>query len=136
MTWDNILENIELINTFLADLKHMDQDKFRTYTRGDAALVMDNLIKLAASGAHIIVRIPVIPGFNHTEEEMREMIDFVSSLQIREIHFLPYHTLGMEKYNMLGLEYRFGSQKPVRDSEVQPYIQYAQSKGIKTKVGG
>ncbi len=136
VTWDNILDNIGLINTYLTDLKHTDLDKFRTYTGGDAALVMDNLIKLAATGAHIIIRIPVIPGFNHTEKEMQEMIEFVSSLPVREIHFLPYHTLGMEKYNMLGLQYRFGSVKPVRDPEIEPYVQYAQSKGIETKIGG
>ena len=48
---------------------------------GDAGLVMDNLTKLADSDARIIVRIPVIPGFNHSENELKQMIDFVSSLK-------------------------------------------------------
>ncbi len=134
--WDNILPYIDLIDTFFVDLKHTDGEKFRNYTGGNAGLVMENLARLSASGARIIVRIPVIPGFNHTEKEMQEIIDFADSLHIKEIHFLPYHTLGVEKYKMLGQKYLFGDHRPVRDTEVEPYVQYARSKGIITKIGG
>ncbi len=134
--WDNILPYIDLIDTFLVDLKHTDGEKFRNYTGGHAGLVMENLAKLSAYGARIIARIPVIPGFNHTEKEMQKIIDFTDSLHIKEIHFLPYHTLGVEKYKMLGQKYLFGNHKPVRETEVEPYVQYARSKGIITKIGG
>jgi pyruvate formate lyase activating enzyme len=136
LQWEKIKPSIDLVTTFLVDIKHTDKEKFRTFTRGDLRLVMANFEKLTASGASIIVRIPVIPGFNHTRKEMYGIIDFVHYLGIQEIHFLPYHILGTEKYKMLGLPYLFGNRTPVKDPEVYPYVQYAEKKGLLTKIGG
>jgi len=137
VNWRNVDKCIGLVNTFLVDLKHIDKDKFKSFTQGDAGLVMDNLIKLTDSETHVVVRIPVIPGFNFSENEMKQIIEFVTSLKnVNEIHFLPYHTYGVEKYKILGLNYAFGSKKQIQDSELLPFIQYAQSKGLKTKIGG
>ena len=135
--WENIGRCIGLVDTFLVDLKHTNQDKFKAFTNGDAKLVMDNFKKLNNSEVNVIVRIPVIPGFNHTESEMRQMVEFVSTLKnVTEIHFLPYHTFGAEKYRMLGMEYPFGSEKQVQDSELSSYIGFAQLKKFHTKIGG
>jgi pyruvate formate lyase activating enzyme len=135
--WELVEQCIGLVGTFLVDLKHTDPGKFRQYIKGDATLVMENLEKLAYFGAHVVIRIPVIPGFNHSEEEIRSMVDFVSTIHgIKEIHFLPYHTFGVEKYRMLGMEYLFENQKQVREEELLPYIQYAQLQGFTTKIGG
>jgi pyruvate formate lyase activating enzyme len=128
---------IGLVNTFLVDLKHTDPIKFREYIKGDAALVMENLERLAYFGTRIVVRIPVIPGFNHSEEEMHGMIDYISGIRgLNDVHFLPYHTFGVEKYRMLGMEYPFNNTKQVRDEELFTYVQYAESKGFTTKIGG
>jgi pyruvate formate lyase activating enzyme len=79
----------------------------------------------------------VIPGFNHSYEEISKMVDFVSTIKgIKEIHFLPYHTFGAEKYRMLGMEYLFNNPAQLEEKELMPYIQYAQSKGFSTKTGG
>lgn len=135
--WEKVEKCIGLVETFLVDLKHTNTDKFKTFTHGDAELVINNLKKLTDFGSHVIVRIPVIPGFNHSENEMNQLIDFVYSLKnVSEIHFLPYHTFGVEKYKMLGMDYIFGNQKQVQDSEITTYIQYAQLKGFQTKIGG
>jgi pyruvate formate lyase activating enzyme len=137
VNWEKVERCIGLVDTFLVDLKHTDRDKFKTFTHGDAELVMNNLKKLNDSEANIIVRIPVIPGFNHSEKEMKQMIQFVTTLdKVTEIHFLPYHTFGSEKYKMLGMEYLYGDKKQVQDSELGPYIEYAQLKKFKTKIGG
>ena len=135
--WGKVARCISLVDTFLVDLKHTDRDKFRTYTQGDAELVMNNLKRLTDSDAHVIIRIPVIPGFNHSETEMKRMIEFVKSLRnVNEVHLLPYHTFGVEKYTMLGMDYSFGSNHQVQDSEMVPYINYAQSKGLQAIIGG
>lgn len=135
--WINVARCVGLTDTFLADLKHMEQDKFYRFTEGDLNLVLGNLQKLTDTGVPVIVRVPVIPGFNHTESEMKQIIDFVSSLRnTEEIHFLPYHTLGMEKYEMLGMEYNMGKNKQVQENELEPYVKYARSKGLRVIVGG
>ncbi|MCK4750647.1 MAG: glycyl-radical enzyme activating protein [Bacteroidales bacterium] len=137
MGWDNVVRCIDLVDTFLVDLKHTDIDKFKAFIQGDAELVLDNLKKLADSDAQVIVRIPVIPGFNHTEEEMIQMIDFVTTLSdVSEIHLLPYHSLGVGKYRMLGMDYIFGHKEQVPDRELEPYVLYARSKRLEIKIGG
>jgi pyruvate formate lyase activating enzyme len=135
--WALVERTIGLVKTFLVDLKHTDSVKFRHYTKGDVKLVMENLEKLAYFGAHVVVRIPVIPGFNHSEIEIKTMVDFVSTIKgIKEIHFLPYHTFGVEKYLMLGMEYLGDSTVQLQEEELVPYMQYAQSQGLISKIGG
>jgi len=137
VTWARIERCIGMVGTFLVDLKHTDKEKFRHYIKGDTGLVMRNLEKLAYFGAKVVVRIPVIPKFNHSLAEIQQMVDYVSNIKgIEEIHFLPYHTFGVEKYKMLGMEYEFGPDKQVRESELELYVQYAQSRGFRTKIGG
>ena len=135
--WKLIERTIGLIRTYLVDVKHVDPVKFKNYTSGDAALVLENLEKLAYFGTHVVVRIPVIPDFNHSLSEIREMIDRLTSIkEIKEIHFLPYHTFGVEKYKMLGMEYGLNKAQQVRDEELLTYVQYAESKEFITKIGG
>jgi pyruvate formate lyase activating enzyme len=135
--WQNVERCIGLTDTFLVDMKHIDRDKFYKYTGGDSRLVLKNIEKLSHKNVHIRIRIPVIPQFNHSESEMEQIIDFLSTLKnIKEIDFLPYHTLGSGKYKMLDMEYLFGGIKQVQDSELTKYIQYARSKGFQTNIGG
>ena len=137
VSWEKIERCTGLVDTYLVDLKHTDPVKFKTFTRGDSVLVMNNIKKLTDSEANVIIRIPVIPLFNHSKGEMKSMIDFVATLKnVREIHFLPFHTFGAEKYKMLGMEYLYNAEKQVRDSELVAYIEYAQLKGFQTKIGG
>lgn len=135
--WTNIERCIGLAGTYLVDLKHTDDAKFRLYTDGTPGLVMENLTRLAYRNENIIIRIPVIPGFNHSDDEMKSIIDFVFSLKsIREIHFLPYHKLGMKKYAILGMNYPFASEKAVTNNELTRYIEYAQTRGFNAVTGG
>ncbi len=137
VNWSAVKRCLGLAGTFLVDLKHTDSNKFRLFTGGNIGLVMANLKRLAEANENTIARIPVIPGFNHSMEEMEKIIDFIYTLHhIREIHFLPYHTLGTEKYAMLGLEYVYGNQKPVDEAGLTNYINYARNKGFTVKTGG
>lgn len=135
--WKQVARCIGYVDAFLVDLKHLDFLKFKAQTNGDINLVLENLVRLTNSKTNVVIRIPVIPGFNHTEEEIAKMIDFIFSLKkVREVHLLPYHTFGVEKYKMLDMEYKMGDRKQVEDWELAPYIQYAESKGLKVKIGG
>ncbi len=137
VTWENVERCIRFTDTFLVDLKHTDPEKFMRFTGGDADLVLSNLRKLAALHKNIILRVPVIPDFNHTEQEMRSIIDFAFSLKsVKEIHFLPFHNLGNEKYKMLGLEYYYSGTGRVTADEINIYAEYANSVGLVTKIGG
>jgi len=137
VNWERIENVIDLTSTFLVDLKHTDSEKFRQFTGGEAELVLENLKRLAECHCKVIVRVPVIPGFNHSVSEMKEIIDFTKLLKtVSEIHFLPYHTLGTEKYKMLGMEYKMNGSLNVRTEELSVYVDYANSIGLNAKTGG
>jgi pyruvate formate lyase activating enzyme len=137
VSWDMVARCVDLTGTFLVDMKHTDKEKFNLFTGGELDLVLNNLLKLAECHNNVIIRVPVIPGFNHTELEMKEIIDFSASLKtVREIHFLPFHNLGNEKYRMLGKENPFAGKKPVNAEELDCYIYYAAMLGLTAKTGG
>ena len=137
MPWERIKPYVGLIDCWLVDLKHVDSDKFKKYTGGSAELVMANFHKLDASNANMIVRIPVIPGFNHTFSEMQQIIDFADNLQsVSEVHFILYHALGEGKYQLMGLDYQYKNHKPLHSMEMEDIIEYSKSKGLQVKIGG
>ncbi len=134
--WEKIEKRLPSIDTFLADLKHTDEKKFRQFTGGSAQLVMENFEKLAGSGANVIMRIAVVPGFNDKEEEIRSMIDFAVTIgNIPEVHFIPFHTYGEQKYKMLGRENPYG-HFPGANDNLKTFETYAIARGLMVKTGG
>ena len=137
VSWKNISRCLGLVDTFLVDLKHVDLVKFRARARGDALLVMDNLDQLTQLAQRVIIRIPVIPGFNHSGFEMEKILNYAATLQgVKEVHFLPYHTLGKKKYRMLGRKYPCEELPAVNTSELLPYLEVARQKGLEPIIGG
>lgn len=135
LPWEVIEGYINLVDMFLADLKHLDNDKFLNYTGGNAALVLENFRKLNDTGCKFIVRVPVIPDFNFSEAELTAIIDFAASLEnASEINFIPFHTLAKEKYLMLGKEYAFGHYRSIEKSELESFAEYAGKKGLNSKI--
>lgn len=133
--WETIENYLGLIDVFLADLKHTNLEKFARYTGGNAALVMNNFRKLDRTGKSFIVRVPVIPQFNYSEPELCTIIDFAAGLEnAHEINFIPFHSLAREKYAMLGKGYIFENHRNVEKAELDPYVEYAEKKGMTAKI--
>jgi pyruvate formate lyase activating enzyme len=137
VSWKKIEPYVPLINEFLVDLKHVDEVKFRSFTGGNLDLILTNLKLLDECHVPYRIRIPVIPGFNHSREEMERIIDHAALLQhCRKMDFIPYHRLGENKYKMLGRSYLFEGVPSVRDEELTFYMQYAKTKGFQVSLGG
>lgn len=80
---------------------------------------------------------PVIPTFNATKEEISDIARFAASLpNVREIHLLPYHRLGTDKYKWLGREYQLKDLQAPDDRLMQELRQAASSFGLKAQIGG
>ncbi|HCB0863613.1 TPA: glycyl-radical enzyme activating protein [Klebsiella pneumoniae] len=129
--WKYIEPASPFVDLFLADLKHVDEAVFLQWTDGSARRVLDNLQRLAQAGKKMIIRVPLIQGFNASEADIAAITDFAADrLQVSEIHYLPYHTLGMNKYQLLGQPYT-APDKPLDAPELLAFAQdYAQSKGL------
>ncbi|WP_421280981.1 glycyl-radical enzyme activating protein [Aeromonas taiwanensis] len=105
--WHHIAPSLPHLDLVLADLKHVDEKRFFEWTRGQVARVQDNLQRLADTGIPMQIRVPLIPGFNADEASISAIVDSAASLgTVQEIHFLPYHTLGVGKYALLDQPYQ------------------------------
>ena len=91
---------------FLYDIKCFDSEKHREYTGVPNEKILENLAQLCRRGANIIVRIPIIPTFNDTAQEMKSIKGFLDACGFDgDVELLPYHALGNHKYSALGKEY-------------------------------
>lgn len=134
--WNHIAASMENIDFFLCDMKHAGDDKLAAFTGADGTVIRANLRRLVETGRAVVARIPVIPGFNDTEEEMEMIVSHAASLGIREIHLLPYHALGATKYARLRLPYPMvGCVVPGR--EVMARLrEVAEKGGLSVSIGG
>jgi len=104
---------------FLYDLKLVDEGRHREFTGVSNALILQNLRALAAAGARVVVRIPVVPGVNDDDGSAAAAAGFLRGLAgVREIHLLPYHGTAAEKYRRLGRANRFAGVAPVAASRL------------------
>ena len=135
--WQLIERCLGKTGTFLVDLKHTDSEKFEWFTGGNLEMVISNIKRLAACNENVIIRVPVIPEFNHSFQEIKEIIDFTVGLKtVSEIHFLPFHNLGSAKYEMLEMENQYSGIKSLDIAEMAEYVAYAESVGLIAKIGG
>ncbi|WP_455382537.1 glycyl-radical enzyme activating protein, partial [Salinispira pacifica] len=132
--WSAIEPTLGGVSRFLADVKHVDEEKFGRSTGGALSVVTDNFRRLERVGARVTARIPVIPGFNDTRSEMRRILEFVASLSnVDETHLLAYHTLGDGKYTLLGREVL---QPPTPVGQLEPFVEIAGALGLRVVIGG
>ncbi|MBQ7371510.1 MAG: glycyl-radical enzyme activating protein [Blautia sp.] len=105
--WKNIDGVLPYLDTYLMDIKHMNGEKHKAFTGKSNELMLENARKVALSGqTRLVIRVPVVPTFNDTVEEIQAIARFASSLPgVQKIHLLPYHRLGQDKYYGLGRKY-------------------------------
>ena len=118
----------------LCGVKHAEEEKLRAVTGADIAEVGANLA-FAAARTEVIARVPVIPGFNHTEAEMEGIFRFALSHGVRRVDLLPYHTLGRGKYAKLGREYALDAAMLTKE-DLLPWKALGESLGLDAGIGG
>lgn len=108
-SWANIESLLHLVDLFLYDIKHMDADTHTRYTSASNRKILYNLSKLAAENVSIIVRIPLIPGVNDDEQNLEQTAAYLRTLpQLQGVELMPYHDIGVTKYQALGMKYKMG----------------------------
>jgi len=112
--YDLIEKILPYLDTYLLDIKHTNQDKHKAFCGRDNLLMLENARKIAESGlTRLVIRVPVIPTFNDTVDEIADIARFADKLKgVDKIHLLPYHRLGQDKYTGLGREYEMGDLLP------------------------
>lgn len=135
--FDVIEKLLPYLDLYLMDIKHMDSAKHKAFTTQPNELILENAKKLAVRAKQLIIRVPVIPTFNDTEEEIAAIAKFASQLpNVTQLHLLPYHRLGMDKYEGLGREYTLKGIVPPTEEQMQRLLRAAQTFGLKCQIGG
>lgn len=108
--WDAIKEIFDYLDQVFFDLKHMDAAEHQRLTGVSNGLILENAKNIAEKMKDVTFRIPLIPGYNDEEENIRRTGEWVKALMTDEndlkVEILPYHALGTDKYTWLDKEYQ------------------------------
>lgn len=136
-TLDKLQTVIDLVDLFLYDFKHIEKEKLESVTGGKYDHIMNNLNYLSKHCVHkVIVRTPVIPAFNYDKETLTAMLAYVASLEIEEMHLLPYHPLGKSKWHKMHKEYQYESLPLMDKSELSEYVDIGKTFHMCVQIGG
>ncbi len=134
--WETVARLLVHLDTVLLDIKHMDSNKHREFTTQPNELILENAQKIAHSGVNLIVRVPVIPTFNDTPEEISAIARFAHSIGVKHMHLLPYHRFGYDKYVGLNREYLMGDLPTPTDEKMHTLLDAANAQGVIAQIGG
>jgi pyruvate formate lyase activating enzyme len=130
---------IPYTNLFLFDIKHLDDSRHFEFTGVSNAGIIENFDTLLQEGADIYARIPVIPGFNDSQDHLRRLKAFLNdrkSSSLKMICLLPYHRPGSSKYGKLGIPLEMNGLKPPSEKRMNELKEYFSDLGIRVKTGG
>lgn len=128
-----VLSNVDFA---YIDLKHYDNDAHRAGTGVGNELILKNIASALKSKTPVVLRIPVIPGFNDSEADFAGFARVLSELGAKEVQLLPFHQLGESKYKRLQITYAYDGQKQLRDGDVSAFAEALEKSGIKVQIGG
>lgn len=137
--WNIIKDTFKDVDLILYDLKHMDSDKHKLGTGVGNVKILDNIIKIKKElDKPVYIRIPLIPGYNDSSENLNKTAQFVKEKLGRDtpVNLLPYHRMGIGKWEQLEKEAPHLDAEPPNDEHMENvknvFIQY----GLDVKIGG
>lgn len=126
---------LSYVDLLLYDVKHMDSETHRRLIGVDNKLILNNL-KFAQGKVKIWIRVPLMHGFNDTEENLIKTADLALSVGAEKVSLLPFHEWGKIKYDKIDKPYTVGDKKYNIDNEDLQRVQnLIESYGIKVDVG-
>jgi pyruvate formate lyase activating enzyme len=126
----------------LFDLKIMDEEKHEAFTGTHNRWILENLAWVSGNGRpgdspSVTVRIPLIPGINDDEENLRAVVDFLTGLDAPPpVDILPYHRMGVDKYRRVGREYELPDVDPPPEHVIHSAVRILSEGGLTVTVRG
>lgn len=97
---------MEVTDLFMLDIKEIDDEKHKKLTGFTNKNILELAKYLSDNGKEMWIRHVLVPGLTDDEEGLRELNDFIKSLKtVSRVEILPYHTLGLFKWENLGIKY-------------------------------
>ncbi|MFX3616145.1 MAG: glycyl-radical enzyme activating protein [Sporolactobacillus sp.] len=128
---------IPQLDYVLLDIKAIPKDVHLEGTGVDNTLILKNALIINELAKNVVVRVPVIPGFNYSEKQINYICKFTKYLdRVHQIHLLPYMTVGRNKYEILGRTYEMGDTQPLSTEDLLPLKELVEGNGFKCQIGG
>jgi pyruvate formate lyase activating enzyme len=125
------------VDLFLYDLKLMDAERHRKCAGVSNEQILENLQRLSGREHRIVLRVPVIPGVNDDEENLRQMGAFAAELpSLERVDLLPYHRIGRDKYRGLGKACTMSDTLPPSDGRMVEVAQTFRTFDLRVTIGG
>lgn len=137
--YENFKRILPYVNTFLYDIKAIDNEVHKRFVGVDNSLILENLEKLSEDQGRNYIRIPTIKGVNADDMSMQAVIDWLKThnINVAQVNLLPYHNTGSSKYGRLETEYEGQFLSTPDKEEMQHFMEMFQKAGFNnTKIGG
>ena len=103
----------EFVDLFLVGLKHIDNRKHKQLTGRSNDLVLDNIAYLDSLKKPFWIRYVVIPGITNDKDDISRLTEFLAQFSsLQGVDLLPYHRLGVKKWQAVNKEYVLSHAKP------------------------
>jgi pyruvate formate lyase activating enzyme len=136
-TWETLDSIREHVDLFLYDLKLMDDARHRKFTGVSNEVILRNLQALSQEEHNIILRVPIIPGINDDAENIHQTGAFAAALpHLNRVDLLPYHHIGVEKYNRFDKVYGLPQTGPPSDERMADIERTLREFGLLVRIGG
>ena len=133
-SWEILEDILAVTDLVYYDIKHMNAEKHHAFTGVDNGLILDNARRIAASGKPMVLRIPLIPGYNDNGEDIRLFAGFVIELKPMRTDILPLHQFGGKKFQQLGRAYALGDVETYSEEKIIQIKDKFQSFGLEVTV--
>ena len=112
---DDIFPYVDL---FICDIKNMDDEKHRRRCKASNGIILQNIKYVVDKGAKLVIRTPIVPGFNNNDKDITDIGDFIVNElgnKVLQYQLLPFRQMGTEKYNSLNMPYPMEGTEYDRD---------------------
>lgn len=124
------------VDLFLYDLKIVDDAKHKKYTGVSNEKIRENLEFLLQSEKSVLIRVPIVPAINDSEEDIEDLMDYLEHIGIKSnIHLLPFHNIS-EKYDMLGKKFKLTGELRASYEKISFIESKMKANGFHVKIGG
>ncbi len=114
---DEMLDNIDLV---LLDVKSGDPETYKKVTGRALQPTLDFGRRLADKGVEVWLRFVLVPGLTDDPENVEKVAEYAATLpNVSRVEVLPFHQMGKDKWDSLGLDYQLGDAKPPSNDEVE-----------------
>jgi len=129
-----LLEKADLL---LFDLKGLDPDIHKTATGVSNELILQNLRHLCAIGKDIIIRLPIIPGYTDSDDNIRKTASLLKEFEsIRRVDLIAYHDFGKIKFTQRGVPYPLEGLEHITTERIDNIKSILEESGLNIQVGG